>query len=93
MCLLILKAGGQIVLGGVEEGEGEEEAELADVTPALMKSGTQAQRSRLFFAGETKECERSICFFSPCCCFCLPCRSSSYHEEKTEPVTGVMMYD
>lgn len=46
MCLLILKAGGQIVFGGVEEGEGE--AERADVTPALMKSGTQAQRGRLF---------------------------------------------
>lgn len=47
MCLLILKAGGQIVLGGVEEGGGRE-AERADVTPALMKSGTQAQRSRRF---------------------------------------------
>lgn len=46
MCRLILKAGGQIVLGGVEQGEGE--AERADMTPALMKSGTQAQRSRLF---------------------------------------------
>lgn len=42
-------------------GEGEGEAERADVTPALMKSGTQAQPPLL--AGETKECERSIWFF------------------------------